>query len=74
MKGLIFFLLKGFQMHGTSFVGWLISAAIETVILSLIVGGIAKLCDKDFGEWFQGAFYVIGGIELVLGFIVFLLN
>lgn len=69
MKALVYFLFRGFQMHGTSFIGWIVSAAIETLILSLIVGGIAKLCGKDFTEWFQGAFGVVGAIEIIIGII-----
>ena len=65
MKAILFFLLQGFRIGGASFFEWLISAAIETLIVSLIVGGIAKACGKDFGEWFSGSCGVVGTIEFI---------
>ncbi|MBE6307202.1 MAG: hypothetical protein E7084_06050 [Bacteroidales bacterium] len=65
MKSFLFFLLQGFKTGGISFFEWLISAAIETIIISLIVGGIAKVCGKDFGEWFSGSCSVVGFIQLI---------
>lgn len=46
-----------------------ISSAINAVLLSLIIAGIATLFDKDFKEFFQGSFYVIFWINIVLMFI-----
>lgn len=50
-----------------SFLLWLISAAIEVGIVSLVVAGIAKLIDKnkDFGDWFIGSCIVTGIIEVI---------
>lgn len=53
-----------------SFLGWLICAAIETAIISLVVAVIAsKVFDQDFGDWFGGSCIVVGIIEIILGII-----
>ncbi|MCQ2307706.1 MAG: hypothetical protein MJ000_09130 [Bacteroidales bacterium] len=51
-----------------SFIVWLISAALEVGIISLVVAGVAKLIDdsNDFGEWFGGSCIVLGIIEIIL--------
>lgn len=54
------------------FIIWLIVAAIESGIVALIVAGIAKLCDKDFEEWFAGAFGIMAVIEVINGIILLL--
>lgn len=52
------------------FLVWLIFAAIETAIISLVVGFVAsKLFNKDFDEWFGGSCVVVGILELILYFI-----
>lgn len=49
------------------FLVWLIAAAIETVIISLVVGVIAsKVFDKDFDDWFGGSCIVVGILEFIL--------
>lgn len=54
-----------------SFLGWLVGAAIETAIISVIVAAIAHASNKDndFGEWFVGSCIVVGIVEIILGFI-----
>lgn len=51
-----------------SFIVWLISAALEVGIFSLVIAGVAKLIDdkQDFGEWFGGSCIVLGIIEVIL--------
>ena len=53
-------------------IAWLISAAIETAILSLVIAGVAKLVDekKDFKEWFKGSFIVVGILEIIALFVL----
>lgn len=68
--GLFYMLRKGFSENpeGTvTLVAWLISAAIESAIVSLVIAGIAKLVNEkvDFKEWFKGAFIVVGILEII---------
>jgi len=49
---------------------WLIVAAIECGVISLVVAGIAKLCDKDFEEWFAGTFAVVAILEIINGLVL----
>ena len=60
---------EGFGM----FIGWLIGAAIATIIVSLIVAGVARLFGKDFEDWFSKTALVWGGIEIISG-IIFLVS
>ena len=54
-----------------TFIIWLIIAAIECGIVSLVVAAIAaKLFDKDFDEWFGGSFIVMAAIEIINGIIL----
>lgn len=49
---------------------WLIGAAIETVIISLIIAGVISLFfDGEFNESFRGSFIVIGIIEIIVALI-----
>jgi len=49
------------------FLVWLIAAAIETVIISLVVGFIAdKVFDQDFDNWFGKSCVVVGILEFIL--------
>lgn len=48
-------------------ISYLIGAAIECIVLSLIISGIATLVfDKDFEEWFTGSIIVVGIIEVMI--------
>ena len=66
MKALTYFLTRIIASEGTSFFEWLFSAAISSALLALIIAAIAKANNKDFGEWFQGSFCLLGGIEFII--------
>lgn len=54
-----------------SIIGWLIGSAIEVVIISLIVAGIARMVNEKnvYEEWFVGSCVVFGIIEVLFGII-----
>lgn len=54
-----------------SFIGWLIAAAIEVAIISVLVAGLARMVNEknNFEEWFGGSCMVFGAIEVLLGIV-----
>ena len=54
--------------EGFSFVMWLIFAAIETVVIAGIVGGIAAFFfNKKFEDVFMPTAVVVGILEIIIG-------
>lgn len=52
-----------------SLIAWLIIAAIETLVISVIVAAIAKACGEEFDEWFGGSIVVVGVIEIIIALV-----
>jgi uncharacterized membrane protein len=71
---LVYKLLECFSNNpegAVSLIVWLISAVIETAIISAVVAAIAFVSnnENDFGEWFSGSCVVVGILEIILGFV-----
>ena len=49
-----------------SFIEWAFGAAIDAVVISVIVAWIAKQCGEEFKDWFLGSCVVVFIIDFIL--------
>lgn len=73
MRKLFYFLYRVIQNPDglLAFLIWIVLSAVGSALIALIVAFIAASCDKDFEEWFKGAFGVLMGISILIGAISF---